>query len=41
MSERTRLPISPDVRDQLRAQKIGGETYDDVILRLLDNAGDQ
>ena len=41
MTERTRLPISPDVRDQLRARKVGGETYDDVILRLLANAGDQ
>lgn len=33
---RTRLPISPHVRDKLRAQKVGGDTYDDVILRLLD-----
>lgn len=35
-TKRTRLPISPDIRDQLRAEKIGGETYDDVILRLLE-----
>jgi predicted CopG family antitoxin len=33
---RTRLPISPPVRDKLRAQKVGGETYDEVILRLIE-----
>lgn len=33
--DRTRLPISPPVRDKLRAEKRGGDTYDDVILRLL------
>lgn len=37
--KRTRIPIDPRVRDKLRAQKIGGDTYDDVILRLIDEAG--
>lgn len=38
--KRTRLPISPPVRDKLRAEKTGGDTYDDVILRLLDESED-
>lgn len=40
MADRTRLPISPHLRDKLRARKIGGETYDDVIERLLSDASE-
>jgi predicted CopG family antitoxin len=37
----TTIPIDPDVRDNLRAEKVGNETYSDVITRLLDNDGDE
>lgn len=37
---RTRLPISGPVRDKLRRQKTGGDTYDDVILRLINENGE-
>jgi hypothetical protein len=30
-----KIPVLPDTRDDLRAEKIGGETYDDVVNRLL------
>lgn len=32
----TSIRIEGDVRDRLRAEKKGGETYSDVIDRLLD-----
>jgi len=31
------VPIDSDVRDRLRGEKVGSETYSDVITRLLDN----
>lgn len=34
------IPIDSDVRDRLRAQKIGNETYTDVIKRLLETSTD-
>lgn len=33
----TTIPIDSDVRDKLRAQKVGGETYSDVIERLIED----
>jgi len=33
----TTIPIDSDVRDRLRGEKVGSETYSDVITRLLDN----
>jgi len=30
------VPIASDTRDRLRAQKVGNETYSDVIERLID-----
>jgi len=33
---RTSIPIDAEVRDHLRAEKVGGETYSDVIRRLLE-----
>ena len=35
MSDKTTIPINKGVRDELRARKVGGETYSDVINRLL------
>lgn len=35
----TSIPLEDDTRDRLRAEKVGGETYDDVIRRLLEEAG--
>jgi predicted CopG family antitoxin len=35
MSEAT-IKLSHETRDRLRAEKVGGETYDDVIQRLLE-----
>lgn len=32
----TTIPIASDVRDQLRAEKVGNETYSEVITRLLN-----
>ncbi|UBF23287.1 hypothetical protein M1M40_gp09 [Halorubrum tailed virus 29] len=32
----TTIPIASDTRDRLRAQKVGNETYSDVIERLID-----
>ncbi len=34
---KTSIPIGRDVRDKLRAEKQGGETYTQVIERLLDD----
>lgn len=36
MPEKTMIELYADTRDQLRAEKVGGETYDDVINRLLE-----
>lgn len=36
MADRTTLSIQPDVRDKLRRMKIGGETYTDVITRMME-----
>jgi predicted CopG family antitoxin len=33
----TTIPIDSDVRDELRAEKVGNETYSDVIERLIEN----
>lgn len=33
----TTIPIEADTRDKLRAEKIGGETYTEVIERLLED----
>ena len=33
----TTIPIASDVRDRLRAEKIGSETYSEVIIRLLNH----
>jgi predicted CopG family antitoxin len=37
----TTIPIDPDVRDNLRAEKVGNETYSDVITRLLEDDTDE
>jgi predicted CopG family antitoxin len=34
---RTTVEVSSAVRDRLRAEKTGSETYDDVIKRLLED----
>ncbi|WLW38123.1 hypothetical protein [Halorubrum tailed virus BLv36] len=33
----TTIPIDSDTRDRLRAQKVGNETYSEVIERLINN----
>jgi len=35
MPDKTSIRVDSETRDKLRAEKQGGETYDDVILRLL------
>ena len=37
MPDKTMIELHADTRDRLRAEKVGGETYDDVINRLLEN----
>jgi len=37
----TTIPIESEVRDRLRAQKRGNETYSDVIIRLIENQNDE
>ena len=32
----TTIPIDSDTRDRLRGEKVGDETYSDVIERLID-----
>ncbi len=32
----TTIPIESDTRDRLRAEKVGNETYSDVIDRLIE-----
>ena len=39
MSDRTTIPLDAPTRDDLRAAKVGGESYDDVIQRLLAENG--
>lgn len=36
MTDITTVKLDPPTRDRLRAAKIGGETYDDTVNRLLD-----
>ena len=36
MTERTTLSVDSEVRDRIRAKKIGGETYSDVLERLME-----
>lgn len=36
----TTIPIKSDVRDDLRAEKVGSETYSEVITRLLERHGE-
>lgn len=38
MPEKTMIELHTETRDRLRAEKVGGETYDDVINRLLKDA---
>jgi len=33
----TRIPLDSETRDELRAEKTGKETYNDVIQRLLND----
>lgn len=33
----TRVPLTSETRDKLRAEKTGGERYDDVVRRLLSD----
>jgi len=35
MAERTTLSVDSEVRDKIRAMKTGGETYSDVLKRLM------
>jgi len=37
----TTIPIDSDTRDELRAEKVGNETYSDVIERLIDGDADE
>jgi len=37
MADRTTVTVQPDVRDELRAMKVGGETYTDVIMRMMEH----
>lgn len=36
--EYARIPVKPATRDVLRAVKIGGETYDDVVRRIMEDS---
>ena len=35
----TKIPVSKEVRDQLRRLASQGETYDDLLRRLIEDAG--
>jgi hypothetical protein len=38
-----RIPVDPETRDALKAQKVGGESYDEMLQRvlgILDEAGE-
>lgn len=41
MTGDTTVKLNPATRDRLRAAKVGGETYDDVVNRLLDSVYEQ
>lgn len=34
-TERTTIPVSPEIRDEVRSLKRGGESYDTVVRKLL------
>ncbi len=36
MSEATTIPVKKDVRDRLKQYGIKGETYNDILKRLMD-----
>lgn len=36
MSEATTIPVTKDVRDRLKQYGIKGETYNDILKRLMD-----
>jgi hypothetical protein len=38
--EYARIPVKPHTRDELRGLKTGGETYDDVVRRMLSERED-
>jgi len=38
MTVDTTIPIESDVRDDLRGEKVGDETYSDLIARLIEEA---
>lgn len=35
-ASKTRIPVSKEVRDLVRAQKRGHESYDDVLIKMVD-----
>jgi predicted CopG family antitoxin len=37
MAEKTTILLEKPVRDELRAEKVGNETYNEVIQRLLED----
>lgn len=37
MAERTTLSVNSEVRDRVRSMKVGGETYTDVLRRLISD----
>lgn len=37
----TTIPIQSDTRDKLRGEKVGDETYSEVIERLLESENDE
>ena len=37
MAERTTLSVDSEVRDKIRSMKVGGETYSDVIKRIMSH----
>lgn len=40
-SQRTTIGVSPKTRERLRARKRGGASYEDVILELMADRGNQ
>jgi predicted CopG family antitoxin len=40
MAQVANIRVDPDTRDRLRAAKQGGESYDETINRLLEEAGE-
>jgi len=37
MAERTTLSVNSEIRDRIRSMKVGGETYTDVLRRLISD----